>query len=310
MICKMNRIFFKKKFFFVSVFFFVCFVFICVKKTPETPQKKKRMFPSGFTEAEIEFAVSVGTQAVYQTRKHNAAEPTTDFASAMKEAFNSEVKAENEGLRAALAQRVDDQKLADLQKDLENVRADLAAKRADAQQMLNLAEAERLKSHSELERLAKQLSEERTHAETLKKELAILKISTCKGEVGEESVFEALSSSGLFAVRVGGNDQHHGHYHDVLCAETTLMRSDDLVFPRYATDDAEPPPIPEQPPPDEERLLEAALAQLPRDYWSSYRPGPHDSAKAARVTLAISTSIKTVVDQQACIAVIIAAVAG
>lgn len=236
----MNRIFFKKKFFFVSVFFFVCFVFICVKKTPETPQKKKRMFPSGFTEAEIEFAVSVGTQAVYQTRKHNAAEPTTDFASAMKEAFNSEVKAENEGLRAALAQRVDDQKLADLQKDLENVRADLAAKRADAQQMLNLAEAERLKSHSELERLAKQLSEERTHAETLKKELAILKISTCKGEVGEESVFEALSSSGLFAVRVGGNDQHHGHYHDVLCAETTLMRSDDLVFPRYATDDAEP----------------------------------------------------------------------
>lgn len=29
------------------------------------------------------------------------------------------------------------------------------------------------------------------------------------------------------------------------------------------TDDAEPPPIPEQPPPDEERLLEAALAQLP-----------------------------------------------
>ena len=29
------------------------------------------------------------------------------------------------------------------------------------------------------------------------------------------------------------------------------------------TDDAEPPPAPEQPPPDEERLLEAALAQLP-----------------------------------------------
>ena len=29
------------------------------------------------------------------------------------------------------------------------------------------------------------------------------------------------------------------------------------------TDDAEPPPMPEQPPPDEERLLEAALAQLP-----------------------------------------------
>ena len=29
------------------------------------------------------------------------------------------------------------------------------------------------------------------------------------------------------------------------------------------TDDVEPPPMPEQPPPDEERLLEAALAQLP-----------------------------------------------
>jgi len=31
------------------------------------------------------------------------------------------------------------------------------------------------------------------------------------------------------------------------------------------TEDSEPPPMPEQPPPDEERLLEAALAQLPAD---------------------------------------------
>ena len=31
------------------------------------------------------------------------------------------------------------------------------------------------------------------------------------------------------------------------------------------TEDNEPPPMPEQPPPDEERLLEAALAQLPAD---------------------------------------------
>lgn len=194
------------------------------------------MFPIGFTQDEIEFAVSVGTQAVYQTRKQHTAEPTTDFASAMKEAFNSELKAENERLRAALAQRLDDGKVAELQGDLENARADLAAKRLDAQQTL----AERLRSSGELERLATQLVEERTKAETLKKELSTLKISTCKGEAGEESAFEALTGSGLFALRVGGNDQHHGHYHDILCSQTTLMRSDLATLPVYVSEDDEP----------------------------------------------------------------------
>jgi magnesium chelatase subunit D len=59
------------------------------------------------------------------------------------------------------------------------------------------------------------------------------------------------------------------------------------------TDDTEPPPMPEQPPPDEERLLEAALAQLPADCWNSCRPDQRDFAKAAPAARASSTGIRT-----------------
>lgn len=191
------------------------------------------MFPPDFSEEELALAVAVGKEAVYHARKSHGASHG-DLSAAVKEAFEHHVKQENDLLRARLALQPNDE----LKRDLEQIRADLAAKRLDAQEAQKLAAAEAERLRAEHRRLATELKQEQARAGRLSEELAQSKISVCKGELGEVAVADAMQGAGLYCVRVGDNGVHHGKYQDLLCSSSPLIRATTAPgAPLYACDD-------------------------------------------------------------------------
>lgn len=196
-------------------------------------------FPDDFTEMEVRFAVEVGTEAVRRLRALQVDAATQDqLLYAVRQAFDTKLREEMDGLTARLA--VADAKNEavahvetrnrDLDRELQVMRQEVAARRQEAAAQAARADREQERLRREAERVA-------AEAAKMREELQRQKIAGCKGEVGEAAVFEACAEQGVYVRRVGGNDAHHGHYHDLLASLSPLCALPHREYPAYASDD-------------------------------------------------------------------------
>ena len=214
-------------------------------------------FPDGFSEDDARLAVRVGVQAVEASKAALASAPDPSSRSEIEGALeravgagDARLRVENQLLREQLA-RVDGQAEAVRRADAEAATAAAARLRQlqddvayERGTVLALREASgaAAEAHAREARDLRAVADEvRLEAERLRQELSNTKISVLKGQLGEADLMDVLEESGrLHVCRVGGNDAHHGSYHDLLAAPTPLVAAPGAKPPRYDAEDGAP----------------------------------------------------------------------
>lgn len=197
------------------------------------------MFPPDFSEDDVRIAVEIGTNAVRKLHELSKETATREeLSEAVRSAFDSQLQKQVQTLQTELA---DARATAGAAAKLEKRAEELHGAMLSAQKQV---ERHREESEERERALARDCERARAAAQTGEREVQELRtrlleyttVSKCIGEVGEANVAEALEDHGIFTRRVGGNDAHHGHYHDLLCSLSPLRRADGRSYPMYTTD--------------------------------------------------------------------------